>query len=354
MSGFAAPRCLEAALGGRHPGPSRTPEGRYGQCPGCGTFVCVNFSEPSGDAPCPSCGRLLWLRELHWPFVCDDPSTPLHDSIARRPRTNTQRLGRVVEPLARRLRTVPASPGPPRPSRRGLRSRRCTPPGSTGDDGSSTGRMILPDLREGEARGRIDLEAGNRRGPRPPGCSNQPGPWIRSRPAASRARFESRSSSAPPRWRRRCDRPHWGKTPGGCGAEFDHRSSGSTPEQARFDSASFTPGSARPMDGRRPRGSRTEGGGRCGGTSGQSCRGRARGGGRCRASRPRWPALARAVVRRPAALVGRRQRSRGPGAAPRPGRAGRRGRPGRPPGQAGGLDQRGLELEQSVAGALGQ
>jgi len=39
---------------------SRTPEGLPSRCPLCGADAAVEFSEPGGDAPCPSCGRLLW------------------------------------------------------------------------------------------------------------------------------------------------------------------------------------------------------------------------------------------------------------------------------------------------------
>jgi HptB-dependent secretion and biofilm anti anti-sigma factor len=40
---------------------SRTPEGSPGQCPICGAFITVEPSDPAGDAPCPSCGHLLWF-----------------------------------------------------------------------------------------------------------------------------------------------------------------------------------------------------------------------------------------------------------------------------------------------------
>src|SRR5262245_17102642 len=42
---------------------SRTPEGSPHRCPVCGKSVCVDPSNPAGDAPCPNCGHLLrWLR----------------------------------------------------------------------------------------------------------------------------------------------------------------------------------------------------------------------------------------------------------------------------------------------------
>ena len=40
---------------------SRTPEGTPNQCPACGDKVKIVPSTPTGDAPCPSCGSLLWF-----------------------------------------------------------------------------------------------------------------------------------------------------------------------------------------------------------------------------------------------------------------------------------------------------
>lgn len=46
---------------------SRTPEGQPNHCPICGSEVCIEPSLPladgraCGDAPCPSCGCLLWF-----------------------------------------------------------------------------------------------------------------------------------------------------------------------------------------------------------------------------------------------------------------------------------------------------
>ena len=115
-------------LGKARPGPahrpsSRTPEGRYGRCPVCRDFVCVTFSDPVGDAPCPSCGQLLWLHELRWPFVCEDQGLPLRPPSSRRPRwraafTVGKILGRVARRLgigrpARRSSAVPTIPSPP-------------------------------------------------------------------------------------------------------------------------------------------------------------------------------------------------------------------------------------------------
>jgi acyl carrier protein len=40
---------------------SRTPEGAPNRCPVCDTDLCIEPSQPPGDAPCPSCGTLLWF-----------------------------------------------------------------------------------------------------------------------------------------------------------------------------------------------------------------------------------------------------------------------------------------------------
>lgn len=39
---------------------SRTPEGLPNDCPICGNSFRLEPSLPSGDAPCPNCGHLLW------------------------------------------------------------------------------------------------------------------------------------------------------------------------------------------------------------------------------------------------------------------------------------------------------
>jgi acyl carrier protein len=40
---------------------SRTPEGCPNYCPVCRKAICVEPSEPFGDATCPNCGTLLWF-----------------------------------------------------------------------------------------------------------------------------------------------------------------------------------------------------------------------------------------------------------------------------------------------------
>jgi len=42
---------------------SRTPEGQPNQCPICDSIFRIEPSSPFGDAPCPSCGTLLWFAK---------------------------------------------------------------------------------------------------------------------------------------------------------------------------------------------------------------------------------------------------------------------------------------------------
>jgi mannitol/fructose-specific phosphotransferase system IIA component (Ntr-type) len=50
---------------------TRTPEGEPQRCPLCGKAIVIEPSQPSGDAPCPHCGGLVWfpltldLERLH-------------------------------------------------------------------------------------------------------------------------------------------------------------------------------------------------------------------------------------------------------------------------------------------------
>lgn len=43
---------------------SRAPEGLPSDCPLCGAKTNIEFSDPAHDAPCPSCGHLLWASTL--------------------------------------------------------------------------------------------------------------------------------------------------------------------------------------------------------------------------------------------------------------------------------------------------
>ena len=40
---------------------SRTPEGQPNHCPICDSRIIIEPSQPFGEAPCPSCGQLLWF-----------------------------------------------------------------------------------------------------------------------------------------------------------------------------------------------------------------------------------------------------------------------------------------------------
>jgi acyl carrier protein len=51
---------------------SRTPEGVPNHCPICDTLVCIEPTEPPGDAPCPGCGTLLWFIETSAGMRCYD------------------------------------------------------------------------------------------------------------------------------------------------------------------------------------------------------------------------------------------------------------------------------------------
>ncbi len=43
---------------------SLTPEGEFNRCPVCGKLIVIAPSKPTGDAPCPHCGVLLWFASL--------------------------------------------------------------------------------------------------------------------------------------------------------------------------------------------------------------------------------------------------------------------------------------------------
>ncbi len=42
---------------------SRTPEGEPNRCPVCGGWMRLEPSQPTGDAPCPHCGCLIWFEQ---------------------------------------------------------------------------------------------------------------------------------------------------------------------------------------------------------------------------------------------------------------------------------------------------
>ena len=53
---------------------SRTPEGEPAECPICGEVVRIEPSVYFSDAPCPSCGTLLWFIRLGEQNVLVNPS----------------------------------------------------------------------------------------------------------------------------------------------------------------------------------------------------------------------------------------------------------------------------------------
>ena len=60
--------------------PSRTPEGDPNRCPVCGARWNIEPSQPAGDAPCPSCGTLIW-------FDGDPSAAPTRGTPAGRPKS---------------------------------------------------------------------------------------------------------------------------------------------------------------------------------------------------------------------------------------------------------------------------
>ena len=72
---------------------SRTPEGQPNSCPICDGTINIEPSEPFGDAPCPSCGQLLWFARRRDGVMCYDSTTAeskkitdqkIHSTTARR------------------------------------------------------------------------------------------------------------------------------------------------------------------------------------------------------------------------------------------------------------------------------
>ncbi len=64
---------------------SRTPEGEPNRCPLCGASICLEPSQPAGDAPCPNCGVLLWfIKTLEGARYYDyEVIAPLRERIAK-------------------------------------------------------------------------------------------------------------------------------------------------------------------------------------------------------------------------------------------------------------------------------
>lgn len=87
---------------------SRTPEGDSNRCGVCGRRCRVEPSCPSPDAPCPSCGHLLWFRadaDARRPARAKRPQNP---PPARAPRVQARRL---VRRLVRRAEGPLGQPG---------------------------------------------------------------------------------------------------------------------------------------------------------------------------------------------------------------------------------------------------
>jgi acyl carrier protein len=62
---------------------SRTPEGVPNNCPVCDGLICIEPSQPLGDAPCPNCGTLLWFFDTSAGMRFHDSKVvaPLRDKI---------------------------------------------------------------------------------------------------------------------------------------------------------------------------------------------------------------------------------------------------------------------------------
>ncbi len=94
---------------------SRTPEGEPARCPICGVLDAIEPSLLGGDAPCPSCGHLLWPRATldaaRTPRVLRDNAEVLLRSFPRRPMfgvaatlaRQVRRVGRAIRAAQRRL-----------------------------------------------------------------------------------------------------------------------------------------------------------------------------------------------------------------------------------------------------------
>lgn len=66
---------------------SRTPEGLPNRCPFCDARVRLEPSTPTGNAPCPDCGSLLWFVKTktdHWLFEHDWVSPEFREYLAAR------------------------------------------------------------------------------------------------------------------------------------------------------------------------------------------------------------------------------------------------------------------------------
>lgn len=78
---------------------SRTPEGEPNRCPVCQSHINIELSQPFGDAPCPSCGHLLW-------FTGHGDRTVFYDgTVAEIKRNRTRQL--IAQQLGVPLNKIP-------------------------------------------------------------------------------------------------------------------------------------------------------------------------------------------------------------------------------------------------------
>lgn len=77
---------------------SRTPEGEPNHCPICRSEIVIEPSQPFGDAPCPSCGHLLWFigvgEQYHW---FDLESDELREQVLRLIRANPMKASSIIQ-----------------------------------------------------------------------------------------------------------------------------------------------------------------------------------------------------------------------------------------------------------------
>lgn len=79
---------------------SRTPEGDPNQCPICGHHVRIEPSIDTRDAPCPSCGHLLWFAQ--------HPSGAAIERAERQPIRVTVEMKQLVLEFATKRFGMPA------------------------------------------------------------------------------------------------------------------------------------------------------------------------------------------------------------------------------------------------------
>lgn len=121
---------------------TRTPEGEPNQCPVCRGFVRIDPSRPPGDAPCPSCGHLLWFGD------------PVRPSASQSFEEEFRRQFEAVSPnpeLAGRVRET---------IRRLIRSRSVAMRTVLGDDLTDREMLVFERLLDGKTISEIAAETG--------------------------------------------------------------------------------------------------------------------------------------------------------------------------------------------------